>query len=747
MSWQLFPILPIPVIALLALVLTAVLIYGSRLLLQKHVPQKAVVRLGLLRLGMIAIITLSLFQPVFSLPRTVSDSPGLLVLVDASASMATKTKDGTRWDAATKQLMQSPAVQSAANRHALHWFTFDRRATPVTPHEIGNAAPTGDETDLAASLKSAWNHVRLLNASREVAATPTRALLITDGLNRSSTDVAATAKELGLSLDVLPLNVDEGQPSSSAATIELVQTSRRVLVGSETAFQVTVRPRQLVETLALVVDEDGQELQREELRGLSAAEDRFVVIKARPKDAGLKRYEFRLMQGDAAVGEPFAVNVQAVDDRHDVLLLDDTWRWEFKYLRRVLEDDPSFNLTAFLSRGGNAFVQFGEPDRRVKLGGFPQSRSELDGFDTIVLGDVQPANWPRGLARNIHASISEGGKSLIVIAGRHLGEWVESPELSRLLPVEVTRDSGLPLSGAIDIRLTPEGRSSGWFTPPTGQNQEATAVSSVPTLEHIYPVLKKRPAATVLAETISQRNANGPLPVIAEHTYGRGRVLFIATDTLWRWQTYGPRTDDGVTLHAAFWQHAFRAMAPAEPTASGRRLFLRPTQTQSRVGECVRIAAELESTNEEAMPSLEATIVLPDGRRVPAAFQLAENAGRAPEIEFEPTLPGRYRIEAIARGEGQPVAETFTVIEVAGRSQEADGSPVDRAALERWAAATGGRVIDPDQADGWLAADALPSVTTTRRQSYDLWHNFSLLLLLCVLLAADWSYRLFRGYV
>ncbi len=796
MTWQFFPMLSPAVIALFGVALLAALMFGSRILAQKHVPRRSIMQLGTLRIGMIVLLVLGLFQPVLSVPQTVTDSPSLLVLVDTSASMSSPAANGTRFDDVKQQLANSPAVQAAARTHTLHWFTFDRRAYPTAPAALDQAAPRGEGTDVAGSLKSAWNYVRLLNASRESSATPSRALIVSDGQHRSSADVVATAKELGLSLDVLaPTNAPD-QPATTAAEIVLVQAAQRVLIGSETAFQVTVRRHHVLDRLSLVVEEDGQEIQRHELTGdgfssnpkrergridagspdalahasgYIAGQDQFVVITHRPKEAGLKRYRFQLMQGETPVDQAYAVNVQAVDDRQDVLILEDSWRWEFKYLRRVLEDDPSFSLTALLSRGENAFVQFGEPERRVKLAGFPQSRSELDGFDTLVLGDVRPATWPRGLARHIYGAVTEGGKSLVVMAGTHLEEWVDTPELTRLLPVELTRESGTPISGQVEVRLTPEGKASSWFTlnqsgerggvsppvhspPNRGADAPRSPVSfeatvTLPRLEHVYPVLRKRPLATVLLETAGQQNAYGPLVVIAEQNVGRGRVLFIGTDTLWRWQSHGPRTDDGVTLHSAFWQHAFRALAPTEQMSARRQLFLRPERTQYRVGDSVRMATEIPAGEETAAPTLEGTVVLPDGRRLPLSLQTHEQLNEVPSAQFEPSQSGRYRIEVTARSEGQNVADASVVIEVASRGNETDGSPVDHATLERWAAATGGRRIETNMPDGWVGENSRSSTTVVRRQAFNLWHNFSLILLLCALQAADWTLRLFRGYV
>ena len=348
----------------------------------------------------------------------------------------------------------------------------------------------------------------------------------------------------------------------------------------------------------------------------------------------------------------------------------------------------------------------------------------------------------------------------MVMAGTHLEEWVDTPVLTRLLPVELTRESGTPISGQVDVRLTPEGRASSWFTLTpnasrrTRESSDRSLTTSatlsnsdmaLPTLEHVYPVLRKSPLATVLLETAGQQNAYGPLVVIAEQSVGRGRVLFIGTDTLWRWQSHGPRTDDGITLHSAFWQHAFRALAPTEQTSARRQLFLRPERTQYRVGDSVRVATEISAGEETAAPTLEGTVVLPDGRRLPLSLQTQMRDASA--TQFEPSQSGRYRIEVTARSEGQNVADASVVIEVASRGNETDESPVDHATLARWAAATSGHRIELSLPDGWITADSRSTTTVLRRQSLDLWHNFALILLLCLFLAADWTIRLFRGYV
>ncbi len=760
---QWFPLLPIWLVLLLGAALLGALAFGSWLLThKKFVPRRWVIALGALRAGMIIVFILGLLRPVLSMPRSVALAPDVLVLVDTTQSMSqpSATGAGSRLDEVRRTLRTCPAVQTAARTHTLHWFTFDNSAHPISPVDLDRAEPRGGVTDLAAALKSAVEQVRLKSATAGSTTAATRVLVASDGQDQGAADVTAAARELGIAVDILATAPGD-RKDRPAATIADVQGARRVLLGSETALLATVRADATADGLALVLEEGGREIQRRDLGAMSAGHEARVEFSDHPAAAGLKRYVLRLVQGDAPVGAARAVNVQVTDRRHEVLLLEDTWRWDFKFLRRLLEDDPSFSFTAFLARGGAAFVQFGEPERRVQLGGFPHSRRELDGFDTLILGDVNPQGWPRGLARHVYDAVAEGGKSLVVIAGPHLAEWTNTIELTRLLPVELTGESGTPVSGPIDLRVTPEGMASSWFAlvPRTaaGDDQAQAAASPSPTrlspVEQVYPVLRKRPAATVLLEAAGQSNAYGPLIVIAEHTVGRGRVLFIGTDTLWRWQTLGPRTESGVTLYHAFWQYALRALAPPEPTSSANQLWLHPERTLYRAGDRVRLTIDRHSAGAEtavsppAAASVTASVVLPDGSRLPLDLVPDPREPQRLAAQFDVTQPGRYRIEAAAQTDAQLVSDTATFLEALSRPGEADDAPVDLGLLARLASATGGRLIDPATPDGWLPAEAETAATIVERQSIDLWHNFSLLLILCLLLAGDWSLRLFRGYV
>src|SRR5262249_24350937 len=165
-----------------------------------------------------------------------------------------------------------------------------------------------------------------------------------------------------------------------------------------------------------------------------------------------------------------------VDGKHEVLVLEDSWRWEFKFLRRVLEEDPSYRFTALLSRGGGAFMQFVAPDRRSQLIGFPRNPAQLSVFDTVVVGDVDPRRWPRDFATSLRRLVMEEGRSLVVLAGPNLTHWTATPDLLALLPVEITRETASPVAGPVPVRVTAEGARSPFFLQPgkaaSGQQAE-----------------------------------------------------------------------------------------------------------------------------------------------------------------------------------------------------------------------------------------------------------------------------------
>jgi hypothetical protein len=356
-----------------------------------------------------------------------------------------------------------------------------------------------------------------------------------------------------------------------------------------------------------------------------------------------------------------------------------------------------------------------------------------------VLGDIDPAKWPRGLANDLARLIVEDGRSLVVVAGPGLANLLEIPELHAILPVELTPDSGKPVEGPIDVRMRSDSANSAFFFQLRGSD-----AANLTQLDQVYPALRKRPGATVLLEAVKHRTPYGNTIVIAEHTVGRGRVLFLGTDTFWKWHTLAA-TNDGPTPYSIFWQQAFRAMTPARSNVGAVNLWLTASNSRSEVGRPVVLQAEVQSTRTLPTAQIQAFATTPDGKRAPLVFSVDPANPQLYRSEMLCTQVGLLRVSASVLAEGKVHAEAITSMQVAeSHGEEGD---IDLYNLARIAQNTGGRMIDPAVAETWPAPgeEILPSVQ--RFHTIDLWNNFTLLLILCGLLGADWFIRLFKGLV
>lgn len=746
------PIIPPWLIAAVCLGLLALLVHGCALLVRKQVPRKWVGILALLRVVIVLLFAVCLIQPVFSYSKSSERLPEMLVLVDASQSMLQPGVGGTRFQEIARTVTSGEMIEALKQRYSLRYYAIDRGAKPVTPSELTGVKPEGDTTRYAESLTAAWNNARQTAAADKSgpAPAPSRVLLAGDGNDLSTQDVADVARRLGLPIDTLAPSAGAQAKSPPRVVIASVQSPRRVLIGSETQFGVFVRREGAVDQpQTLTLFEAGKPLMTQDVTFDPNQNERMIRISYRPPEAGVRQYELRLAPKTgpkpAQEPQPYKVSVQVVDNRHEVLILDDHWRWDFKFLRRIFEDDPSFSFTAFLWRGGLQYSQYGEPDRRVNTVSFPQGRGELEWFDVFVLSDVNPRRWPRGFSQALSYMVAEEGRSLVVMAGPEIRRWVDIPELNALLPVEITAESANPLVGPIEVRLSRDGANSPFFFNPSPVVGKPPA--PLPPMDQIYPVLRKKPAASVLLEAAKQGNAYGPLIVMAEHTVGRGRVLYIATDTLWKWQTLGVQNEQGVTPYGAFWQQALRALAPVQTHRRNIDLWMQPDRSRYESGGRVKVTAEIKSGKPISQPTLQSTVILPDGRQIPITFAADPAKPDRFEAEFETSTPGQHRVMTNLLVDGKSEAETMTAIDVDEARSETSATGVDDANLARIAASTGGRRIDLAQKDTWPTADRAQKHTVEQTRAFDLWNNFSLVIALCLLLGVDWAIRLVRGYV
>jgi hypothetical protein len=206
-------------------------------------------------------------------------------------------------------------------------------------------------------------------------------------------------------------------------------------------------------------------------------------------------------------------------------------------------------------------------------------------------------------------------------------------------------------------------------------------------------------------------------------------------------------SSEGPTPYSLFWQQAFRALTPARSYLGGVQLWLQAHRTRSEAGRPVVLEVEVQALRPLARPRIQATVELPDKRSLPLAFAADAANPNLFRAEFESSLPGPHTIKASVLTDGKSVADGSTVVHMEEARGEQHDRGVDYGNLLRLAAATGGKAIDPSRPETWPETGDQPRPVVIQERTVDLWNNFTLILLLCGLLATDWVCRIMKGFV
>lgn len=749
------PIWPWPAVLAAALVLFLLLGYGSLILRQKGIPVRWVTLLAVFRVVAVVIFLLCLLRPDWTYTRSTTEKPSLLVLLDTSMSMGydEEGRPDPRLREVLDEMTGQGIVTDLEEGFDLQWFAFDNEARPLEPDQLEELATEGSGKNFARALETGWRYQNLYDFRGDDADQGrNRVLLISDGNDMGLEDPSETARRLGLTVYTLPprdVPVIELEPK---VEISSLQSPGRVMLGSELRFRGRLRSQgDFSGPVEVVLFEDGEPAHTQTVRFDEGTSELRLDLTHMPASEGRKEYELQAVPAGEGIafepGRAQSVTVDVAARKDQVLLLEDGWRWDFRYLRQILEDDPNFSLTAFISRQPGIYVQFADPDRTVQLDGFPRSSGELEWFDTIILGDVDPRHWPGGLASAIHDMVVDEGKTLIVLAGPRLSQLAAVADLEKLLPVELAPQGGLT-DGPVELEPTPHALASPLFHMP-GETPFFESFDDLPTMDQIYAPLRKRPAANLLLQASDQANDFGNLIVLAEHTVGRGRVLYVGTDTLWKWQMRGLPDAQQRTPYEVFWKQALRAMSPQRPAGDRAALWLQTDRSRYAASQPVRLLAQFEGQGlDPSEIHMEAFVRRPgEERELPLTLVAEADQPGSYVAGFEPSEAGFYQIHARASSDGQPLAETSMRIEVEPQPDVLSRRANHEANLSRLAGATGGSMVSMDDRESWPSADPGEIQSVEVERTADLWRNASLLFLLIGVLGLDWLIRLIRGFV
>ena len=715
----------------------------------RHMPLDPLRSWALAAARALLLVTLAVLAcgPVLEVPRERVEADSVLVLVDRSRSLEVEDMEapGGGWrsrDAALRAVVADAAFRASGPEHRMSWFAFSEQLAQLVPSSAGAVDPgeaTGTRTLLARAIDEALSR----SAGRPVSSI----VMVTDGRTADPPDRALLRRlqSEGVAVSSVALGAPRPLGDASVATAE---APRRAFVRDIVPVQATVERRGPMRgrpvRVELVDTATGTVLDRSEVGAATEDGDAprrdDVQLVATPQGTGTAAWEVRIVDPAAPrdlvpANDRRAVPVTLVDRPLRVLYVEGYPRWEYRYLKNLLQRERSVESSVMLLSADREFAQEGN----TPIARLPRTREEFDRFDLVVIGDMPAGFFSAEQLSEVRRAVDERGIGLVLVGGQRsmprtwagtafddLLPFMGPYELDRVPgPVNVRPTEAASRAGVMRLADDPKAP----FPPELSSPDEEWA--RMEWAQRIAPSSLK-PAAEAIAETVQSFDGSA-LPIVVAMRYGAGNVLYVATDETWRW-----RNGRGEAYPERFWVQLLRAMARPSLGTGTEEVRVAVEPQRCTVGDAVRVEAELPTGDDRPSLVLEATTGAP-GEAV-IEVEARRNASGTFTGTFVPESPGRWSVRPrdaslLARSGGG------ATLEAVRDDAELRDAEADRGLLERIARETGGRVVEPSGIAGLMASLPNRSVVTEDPIRDDIRTSPASLILVMALLLAEWIAR------
>ena len=677
--------------------------------------------IGFIQLLMLAVVLIVVWQPALVSERLLSGENAVAIMLDTSGSMTFNEGGSTRMDQA-QALLTPDSLADIANIYNILPYGFADNASTMDAFSI--LPEPGTATNLGQSV--------LQTLRQATGASLGAVILISDGADNSGAISQAELSEIA-SFGVPIHSVGIGR-ENIPEDLELseVLLPEKALPGTTLSARVAIRHDQGGSARVKVYDGDTflttQDIVLGNDQNMTLA---FVDIEV-PEPGQLDlRFTLDPINNESNLANNTRSRVVDVEEsRYKILYVEGEPRWEYKFLQRALNDDPSIQLSTLLKVTPNKYYRQGIESPEQLENGFPEERAELFNYDALIIGSLNAAELSSEQQAMIRDFVSDRGGSLMMLAGLNglgLGGWGETV-VNEILPSRLNADNAAFVREKAPVTLTDSGRLAPMLQFSDSESENERLWAELPEIADHQQLGPLRPAATTLLGV----NVEGRIqPLLVTQPYGKGQSYILATGGTWRWQMSLPVAD---MRHETFWRQLTRGLVANSP---------RPFELTSRVqNEEISVRAQVRDPDAEENQGLEISAVVSSENSDVVSLDLQPVAGQPGvyEASFAPNQTGLYSIEAISRVGESLVSATTTAVRY-DEGQEIFNVRQNRSLLERISLLTGGQYWSPEQWDEIPEAISNSTAGITEQQISYLWDAPFFFLLLILLKTAEWLLR------
>ena len=321
----------------------------------------------------------------------------------------------------------------------------------------------------------------------------------------------------------------------------------------------------------------------------------------------------------------------------------------------------------------------------------------LTTFDVVFLGDVglSPGQLEDKECRRLLRLVRDQASGLVFLPGLRGNHYsLMGTVLADIYPVTLDplkrRGVGSRLPGRME--LTEPGRKSLLTKLEDDEDSNSRIWETLPGFQWHVAAMRAKAGTETLATHRSSIGPYGRIPLIVTRTFGTGKILFMGTDSAWRWR-------QGVEdkYHYRFWGQVARWMAYQRNMSEGQSMRLFHSPDRPKAGDVVTLNANVSSAFGE--PLREGTVVI----QVEAPSGQTESIRMLPgdkeswglfSNSFTPTENGEYVL--VMSSSENPSTLTMP-LSVRGTDLEKPGRPARIEVLREIARITRGRMLPASQ--------------------------------------------------
>ena len=721
----------------------------------------------------IALLCFCLLEPQWVREKTVPKANIIAVLADNSQGMTIRDAGSTtsRAEEMAEALKPIPGGWQEAldENFVIRRYTFDTRRRPTGEFD------SLDFKGRASSLIGSTRELGELFSGRPLAGI----LLFSDG---NATDGnAADVDSLGTLPPVYPVVMGTDSDIRDISITNLVQVASpfedapvtihcdltATGFGSDDPIEVRL------------LDPDGTVI---ETQSPVAAESMNLKFEVKPEALGVSFYTVEAGQVQPPAGQPVEAEatlannrrIVAVERRREpyrILYVAGRPNWEYKFLKRALDDDPQVDLVGliriakrepkfvFLGRGGESsnplFKGFGGDDegerydkpilKRLNVkdeeelkDGFPKSAAELFGYHAIILDDLESAFFMPHQRELIRRHVSERGGGFMMLGGQESftqGGYENSP-IAELLPVYLQRRGAVTPVDNLEFKLEREGRLSRWLRLRKTEADEADRLDDMPRFRVLNQVDRIKPGATVMASMLDKNGEK--LPALVVQRYGHGKSAALLVGDMWRWQMAGDGKREDLPRA---WRQIIRWLVAEVPN----RVQLDTKDLSDAAGLHRKLTVRARDAEFKPLGFANVELsVLPGGDESKAVDLSVEPGAETGAFESSYRLgeEGGYVARAKVRDEaGQMIGEVEAGWASNPAADEYASLQPNVSLMEKLAERTGGDVLAVSDLAGWANELPMKKADVMKPFPTTLWHLPWMFAAALLLLVTEWWLR------